>query len=432
MVSAMLTGVLFLAACSRGGPAAEDPVPPSCGNGAVDSGEACDGVWAGCTDLGASWGDGDAACEADCDGWDVSACSLAEPTLAEMVKPALRASNRYPDARCNDGTPSGFEVRLSENDSPLWVIWLGPGALCEDNAFPCRDRPPELITTPNRRDATLNALGMSGLFGANPALNPVFLDANFVFAHYCSSDLWTGHTTERRPTTGDPESGWYFSGHAQVDAMMGMLVERYGLDDEDPDLRVLFGGSSAGAQGVSSNIENVIAVLPNVLADGRLRVLVDAGWITDWDVPGHRMGLAVEPDRDVFAHARLFWGAHADPLCEATADEPGECYFGPSWYPWLATERDVRVLVQESLNDSTMNDLHHIDVADAEARALWQAEVEASLSEVDRLFASEASYHTLALTDDGFSFGTTGDTFGDVVRRFASGGEAERVFFVGE
>ena len=39
---------------------------------------------------------------------------------------------------------------------------------------------------------------------------------------------------------------------------------------------------------------------------GRLELLVDAGWMTDWDDPAHRLGAATTRDRDVWTRARAF------------------------------------------------------------------------------------------------------------------------------
>src|SRR5207237_310181 len=84
-----------------------------CGNGAVDPGEVCDGAGRACSELGASYSGGMAACRASCGGWDVSQCQRANGSNFEFVKPAERDPARFATARCNDGTPFPMAVRLA-------------------------------------------------------------------------------------------------------------------------------------------------------------------------------------------------------------------------------------------------------------------------------------------------------------------------------
>src|SRR5947208_3014661 len=65
-------------------------IATTCGNGALDPGELCDGTARACRELGGSFASGSATCRADCRGWDPSACALAAPGSFEAVKPASR------------------------------------------------------------------------------------------------------------------------------------------------------------------------------------------------------------------------------------------------------------------------------------------------------------------------------------------------------
>src|SRR3989442_8219882 len=74
-----------------GGDAAPDTnIAATCGNGALDPGESCDGTPRACGELGGSFASGSAPCRADCRGWDPSACAVASPGQFEAVKPAQR------------------------------------------------------------------------------------------------------------------------------------------------------------------------------------------------------------------------------------------------------------------------------------------------------------------------------------------------------
>src|SRR5256885_2759746 len=168
--------IVCLAACGRA--AIDDPplvgdAPPSssdaatgalCGNGSVDPGELCDGDGRACTDLGATFTGGSASCRADCRGWDPSACTLANPGRYEAVKPAAR-DPRFAAARCNDGTPFSFVVRLASPRTDRWVIYLEGGVYCDDRSFACAGRDPTLVTTLPFPDRAMGPIPITGLLG---------------------------------------------------------------------------------------------------------------------------------------------------------------------------------------------------------------------------------------------------------------------------
>lgn len=402
------------------------PAGPTCGDGRVEGSEACDGDARACADLGGTWSDGGAGCRSDCRGFEIAACVRADATKFELVKPAERDPERFASARCNDGTAFPISVRLSPSGSHEWVIYLEGGVYCDDHSYPCSERPPPLKSTQSDPDRTLVEPRHTGVFNGDPAANPTFASANHVWAHYCSSDFWTGATTERRPSSGDAARGWYFSGHANVDAMLAMLQQRYGLDDREPDLKVLFGGGSAGAFGAHLNAARVATALPAAARARRILLLVDAGWMTAWDEPGFRLGGAEVSDREVWRRARAFWGGTFDPACDAATSEPADCMFGPTWYP-LVVER-FPTLVQQSYTDGSFTAVHGIQ-AGSPALERWAAQTEESLASVEHLFATTEPYHVIGISDELLGSGPPGATFREVLHRFWKGGAPERVFF---
>jgi hypothetical protein len=384
----------------------------------------------GCSSLGGSWSSGNATCRADGKSWDVTPCTLATPGRAETVKPAERNPGRFSGARCNDGSPFSMLVRLAPTPSPVWSIYLEGGVYCDDYSFVCAARGQYLTTTSSAPDGQLDDFDGTGILGTNPDSNPDFHDANQVFAHYCSSDFWSGASTERRPSSGNP-SGWYFSGHAIVDALVGILAERYGLEDSNPDLHVLFGGGSAGAWGAHLNQQRVATALPNAAASGRLALLVDAGWMTDWNDTSHALGDAKTADADVWKRARAFWGATFDPDCERAAEaagrDPSVCFVAPNWYPHVSQRGPV--LVQQCSFDSSFTDLHHLAATD-DAAATWRSQVTGSFDGVTWLFSgSTPSYHQLAPADGPLGTEPPGDTFMEVLHAFWTGGTPRRVVY---
>jgi hypothetical protein len=357
-----------------------------------------------------------------------------------MVKPAERDPERWGDARCNDGTPFGFAIRLAPTPSTPWVIHLEGGVMCDDNSILCSDRLRDdapLTTTPATEDRRLFSLPRSGILSDDAALNPTFAGANQVLALYCSSDLWSGATTERRPTTGDP-TGWYFAGRANVAALLETLVQRYGLSDSDPETRVLWGGSSSGAMGAHMNVPQIRDALPRSFAAQRVKLFADAGWMIDYDDPEHRIGLATDPDREVWRDGLAFWGGRVNADCEALHDDPVDCWFGEGWYETVGAQ--MPVLVQQSEIDGSFgNFLHGFEgcsgigrCADPEVQAAidaWRARLIASIGEPEWLFSGSMRYHVLAMGDAGLSIGDPGSTLREVLGRFWSGAPPERVTF---
>lgn len=66
----------------------EDTILPTCGNSAVDQGEACDGGTEFCTALADYWSGGKAKCNADCLGYDTVTCDrmiVADPELSPVA-----------------------------------------------------------------------------------------------------------------------------------------------------------------------------------------------------------------------------------------------------------------------------------------------------------------------------------------------------------
>jgi hypothetical protein len=438
-LGALAAWVVVAAACGDGAagddgdtwtdgavPVVDAPPTATCGDGATGPGESCDGGERDCAELGGSWSAGVAPCRADCAGWDSAECTRIDPARFEVVKPALR-DPRWQGARCNDGTPFGFAVRLAPAASHVWMIYLQGGVFCEDHAFDCAARDPRLTTESPLADRSLGPGQWDGLASASEAINPDFAAANQVVAFYCSSDLWSGATIERRPSRGDPAQGWYFSGRANVDAMLAILGDRYGLDDRRDELRVLFGGGSAGAFGAHVNGARAAAALPRAAAAGRLLLLVDAGWLTDYDDPDHRLGAATSSDRDVWTRAGAYWAGGPEATCAAAVSDPADCWFGPGWYPHLSAA--LPVLVQQSLIDSSFMGVHGIGAGDVAAIAAWRAEVELSLAPVIWLFAGDQPYHTLGLAPEGLAFGPDGETFGEALGSFWAGEAPRRIVF---
>jgi hypothetical protein len=348
---------------------------------------------------------------------------------AEIVKPAERDVDRWGDAVCNDGTPFAFLVSPSPSQSSDWVIHLQGGSSCDDKAQMCSERNVYLTTTLDGADGSTVNQDNLAIFSRDAETNPTFSEANQVQAHYCSSDLWSGSTNELHPTSADPD-GWYFAGRINVRAMIEILIEQYGLDDSNPDLKVMFSGSSAGGAGVVVNADTVAELLPQTAADDRLLLVNDAGFVPEFPNEDEQAGEAVYN----------FWGSQLNSLCEqaheASEESLSTCIRGPVSYPFLAGEPleglGLPYLVQQStLDTATLTRLGIRPRRPADQRRMEQVR-EATLAAFEGVAwvfsGGEEPYHTLMPRNE-WTYGPDGDSFRDFLTRFWEGGEPEQVIF---
>lgn len=344
-----------------------------------------------------------------------------------LVLPAVLDPRRWASARCNDGTPFGFAFEPSPTGSKEWVIYLEGGGFCEDLAHRCSDRNVKYTTKPGA-DAMHDwyRLRDKALFSRDPELNPVFYAANMVFAFYCSSDVWSGSNIQRRPSSGDPK-GWFFSGRTNVRAMVEVLVQYHGLDDKDPETKVLYAGGSAGGEGVQATADLVQKLLPRAATDGRLKLLNDAGSVFEFDHPDYSFRGIGKTFPEVMNLAYDFWASSLNPRCEAFVRgygaSPGTCFDQVIAYPFLVNPAPsglgVQLLVQHSSIDGYQLRAHR--VFDPEGIEFFRSNTLSRFSEVSWtwLFSGGSlAYHVVTIRDDRWTMGPPGSTFRDVLARF--------------
>lgn len=359
-----------------------------------------------------------------------------------LVKPAIRNPGRWETARCNDGTPFAFELSLPTQKSRDWVIWLEGGGFCDDNATSCASGRGRLATTlPGNDAATITPSQIKGIFNRSTKENPTFAAANMVYAHYCSSDFWSGATDGRRPTTGDPALGWYFSGKTNVRAMLEALSAHYGLSDDDGGTRILFAGSSAGGVGVFVNADTIASLFPKSVAGARIKLVADGGGAEpDFDNPSYRPGAATIKARNVILAAYDFFGSRAHRGCEDglrfAGKNPKTCLFGEVSYPYIKAS-GLPILVQSSSIDKFALTLHGIDnpkdPADQAVFEEYRMDSLTGFTSFSWLFSGGAtSYHTILHGDGPKAFGMTppaGPSFRDLLASFWRGDPPQRVLW---
>ena len=192
-----------------------------------------------------------------------------QPAAPDAMTLHMIPTELYPDALCNDGTPAGFYIRTSSDDSSgfalaetSWLVFLQGGFWCWDEES-CTQRQgiyPQLMTSAKWAPTTT----LSGIFssqGGSPLAS-----AHRIFVPYCSSDAWVGDMG------GDAQGvlGMHFRGQAIVRAVFAELRRVYGLGRAAPGSqdRVFFGGASAGARGAMSLLDTIPALAPGAAVYG--------------------------------------------------------------------------------------------------------------------------------------------------------------------
>ncbi|MCP3161564.1 pectin acetylesterase-family hydrolase [Myxococcus qinghaiensis] len=300
------------------------------------------GASVSCSSLASSWAGGTATCRPSGNGYNVTACTRAgNPArrLTETVRPALRDA-RWTDARCNLGDEFVLEVTFPPVPPggalpTQWVLRLEGGGFCAfDSESPlggCGNRGIDLVSS-------VNLPADRALRESAPASPDDFSGAIDVLGHYCSSDLWTGTALDAPDITyKGTRRDWRFTGAHNVEAMLAVLVERYGLDDNKP-LRVLWRGGSAGGFGAFNNTHRVVGRLPKAAKAGRLLVFPGSGYVPlDWTHPDYPV-LGIGSGLEAFGQLTGIWKSSLTPSCVAArtpgdpVHPPHECISGPVLY----------------------------------------------------------------------------------------------------
>jgi len=366
----------------------------------------------------------------------------------ELVKPAERDPEKWGTARCNDGTPFAFKIEKPKNKvSNEWVVYLQGGGMCDDNALDCRDRlqdyPQRTTTLAGKDGQKYSIIGNAGIFNHDPDLNPEFYNANKVYAHYCSSDGWSGTTADRITTTAGPV-GWYFSGQLNATALFEILKEEYGLNDSNQKTKILLSGGSAGCFGANINAEQATKLFPNAAQDGRLKIISDGCYMPHFDNPTYRVGKSGESIEAVLIKAHDFWHAEVNSACErsmkAQGKPAGSCYMGDELIHYTTSCSGdglcLSNLVQYSSIDHWAVLNHGIDPKASPNNTGLEQWRSTALKELEKpeitwLFSGgNISYHTLLMEDAMWQYGdTNGQTFGNVLVNFWNDKPARKVIF---
>lgn len=192
---------------------------------------------------------------------------------------------RFPQARCNDGTPAVMYYRPYQGaaNRDRWVVQLQGGGSCASGAE-CAERWCSYMmafgmTQMTSSLAPTRGIPADGILNRARVENPM-RDWNHVFLRYCSSDMWSGTHDDAVvdavvPGTATPARfRLHFAGARIFDAAITTLRQdgaqalaytlaggSVAMPDLDDAAVVILAGASGGAAGVIRNVDRLATAL---------------------------------------------------------------------------------------------------------------------------------------------------------------------------
>jgi hypothetical protein len=227
------------------------------------------------------------------------------PPAGEPIKavPGAWSFVDFPDAVCDDGSPTGLGINPSPSGSTNLVVFFNGGGACWDYGTCVSFN----TSTHGPFGATQfipigNGLKTGTLFDRDAAANP-FKDWNQVFVPYCTGDIHAGDAVQTY-TSGSSSKVIHHKGRANVAAYLKRLYATF----KSPG-KIAVTGSSAGGGGALFNYPAFRAYWPTTpmyLVDDSLPMLegnsivgtLRDAWYTSWNL-----------------------APYADPLCPGCKDD---------------------------------------------------------------------------------------------------------------
>ena len=261
---------------------------------------------------------------------------LASTPLSESTIYLTLLDEKYDEARCMDGTKSGYYYQASSqsSESKKWVLYLFGGGEC-DNMYSCQYQLNTSLGSSNYFAA--NYSSSSGWYLASDycPYNPGFCNWNHVGVPYCSQDLHSGRVTV--PT--EDTWGLYFSGHIILKSILDDLDLLYNFNEAT---EIVVTGASAGGIGVWMNVDYIQERYPNA----RVTAATIAGYYfyaTYYDGVNHTDpgGMADFRESGIKSAYKLY-DAYVDESCKKALEDkkldPSACMLSNNSFPYIEVD----------------------------------------------------------------------------------------------
>jgi hypothetical protein len=181
--------------------------------------------------------------QTDTNGGIVQSDVMVRPFMGPLVNLALE---RYPYARCLDGTAAGYYIL--PGDPKKFVVYLQGGGACI-NLLSCRVKTFSPLGS-SKNWPLFHSFRMPGTLQNTDETGIHFSDATMVLIPYCSADMFTGATMKPSKDT----FGFWFSGHHIINGVFDELLRRRGIKDAN---LVVIGGGADGGIGTVTHIDHI-------------------------------------------------------------------------------------------------------------------------------------------------------------------------------
>ncbi|EDQ88996.1 uncharacterized protein MONBRDRAFT_25774 [Monosiga brevicollis MX1] len=240
----------------------------------------------------------------------------------------LTLLDKYPNARCMDGTPGGYYFQPSSNASAStkWVISLEGGGECatEDS---CKSKLNTSLGSTDHRPKSIGSLGFLGTDDCNE--NPVMCQWNRVEVVYCSQDLHSG----QRAQPSDESWGIIFAGKLIVDAIIEDLEANHGLTEAT---EIILSGDSAGGLGTWYHLNDLVDRYPQASV---YNVPIAGFYFPAYPYtgPNHTQSGLADFRAEAWPGHVTLWQSHMDQDCQRDmpVNDTWKCMLANFSYPYM-------------------------------------------------------------------------------------------------
>jgi len=248
----------------------------------------------------------------------------------EVFHRSLLNTNKYPDAKCLDGTTGGYYVARGRPGNNKWVFYFQGGGWCYQEQD-CYSRAlfGGSLGSSNYFDEVIY---LGGILSENCDENPISCEWNKVFFPYCDGMSFSGNRLNPILIDGSqgPRDIW-FKGRSIVESVVRELTESHGFNTAE---ELILTGCSAGGLASYFQADNLAKLLPSTMR--KYGVSPDDGFFAE--VP-NVVGQNVYPDQMKYIFNLANASAGVDPDCVAnqTRGEEWKCAFAHTIFQYIQT-----------------------------------------------------------------------------------------------